>query len=139
MKKLFVDTNIILDLLAKRAEFESASILFTLADKGEVDLYVSSLSFANVSYILRKQIGREKTVDVLRDLDLVVAISALTGKIVRLALNDKKFKDFEDGLQYYSAIESEADAIITRNLSDFKSAKLAVMTAEQYVKAFVNR
>ncbi|MEL6718974.1 MAG: PIN domain-containing protein [Bacteroidota bacterium] len=136
MKKLFIDTNIVLDLLAKRTDYLSAAKLFSLGDNGEVTLYVSSLSFANMSYILRKLLGREKTIKVLRDLELVVSITDLNGKIVQLALNDEDFKDFEDGLQYYSAVEVGADVIITRNLSDFKSSKIPVLTAKQYLKGF---
>jgi predicted nucleic acid-binding protein len=60
MKKLFIDTNIILDLLAKRKDYASAAKLFTLADKGEVELFVSSLTFANTNYILTKLESKEK-------------------------------------------------------------------------------
>lgn len=134
MKKLFIDTNIVLDLLAKRPEYASAAQLFTLGDNGTVDLYVSSLSFANMNYILRKLLGKEKTIQVLRDLELVVSITNLDGKIVQLALNDLDFNDFEDALQYYSAVEIGADVIITRNLPDFKHSKIPVLTADQYLK-----
>lgn len=133
MTRLFVDTNIVIDLLAKRSDYKSAAKLFTLADRGEVEIFISSLTFANTSYILRKPLGKEKANKVLRDLELVVTIVDLTGKSVRLALNDKGFTDFEDGLQYYSALEVGSEVVITRNLSDFKSSKLPVMTAEQYL------
>ena len=135
MRKLFIDTNIVLDLLAKRPGFyTSAAKLFTLADKGQVELSVSSLTFANTHYIIVKQEGKEKAVQILRDLELVVDIIDLTGKIVRLALNDKNFKDFEDGLQYYSALENGMEVIITRNQKDFKHSKLPVMNADQFLK-----
>jgi len=134
MKKLFVDTNVVIDLLAKRKDFAAAARLFTLADTGDVTLYVSSLSFANVSYILRKQLGKAKTSKVLRDLELIVTVVDLTAKSVQLALNDEDFADFEDGLQYYSAIEVSANVIITRNLPDFKAANIPVLTADQFLK-----
>ena len=133
MTRLFVDTNIVIDLLAKRSDYKSAAKLFTLADRGEVEIFILSLTFANTSHILRKPLGKEKANKVLRDLELVVTIVDLTGKSVRLALNDKGFTDFEDGLQYYSALEVGSEVVITRNLSDFKSSKLPVMTAEQYL------
>lgn len=135
MKKLFVDTNIVIDLLAKRTDYKFAAKLFTLADRGEVDVFVSALTFANTSYVLRKSLGKEKTNEVLRNLELIITIVDLTGRTVKLALNDKAFGDFEDGLQYYSAVEIGAEVIITRNLSDFKSAKLPVMTADQYLSS----
>jgi predicted nucleic acid-binding protein len=135
MKKLFIDTNIVIDLLAKRPGFyASAAKLFTLADQGKIELSVSSLTFANTHYVVVKQEGKEKAVQILRDLELIVTIIDLTGKIVRLALNDKGFKDFEDGLQYYSALENGMEVIITRNLKDFKHAKLPVMSADQFLK-----
>lgn len=134
MRKLFIDTNIVLDLLAKRPEYASAAKVFTLADQGELELYVSSLTFANTHYILVKHEGKEKTLKILRDLELIVTIIDLSGKIVRLALNDKDFTDFEDGLQYYSALENGMEVIITRNQKDFKHSKLPVMNADQFLK-----
>lgn len=135
MKKLFIDTNVIIDLLAKRKDYESAAKLFTLADKGHVKLYVSSLTFANTNYILTRLENKEFAVKVLRDLDLIVTIIDLSGKIVRLALNDENFEDFEDGLQYYSALENELEVIITRNHKDFIHSKLPVLSAKEYLKA----
>ncbi len=135
MRKLFIDTNIVLDLLAKRKDYVAAAKVFTLADQGKLELFVSSLTFANTHYILVKHEGKEKTLKILRDLELVVTIVDLSGKIVRLALNDKDFADFEDGLQYYSALENGMEVIITRNQKDFKHAKLPVMNADQFLKA----
>lgn len=134
MRKLFIDTNIVLDLLAKRPDYASAAKLFTLADQGKLELSVSSLTFANTHYILVKHEGKEKTLKILRDLELIVTIIDLSGKIVRLALNDKDFTDFEDGLQYYSALENGMEVIITRNQKDFKHSKIPVMNADQFLK-----
>ncbi len=71
--------------------------------------------------------------DILTKFKVLVTIADLNDKIIELSLNDKTFSDFEDGLQYYSAIENEADIIITRNLNDFKSSKLPVITAQTYL------
>jgi predicted nucleic acid-binding protein len=71
---------------------------------------------------------------ILRKLKLIVQILNLDEKVVGLSLNDNDFKDFEDALQYFSAIENEVDIIITRNLKDFQKAKLPVMTAAQFLK-----
>ena len=60
-------------------------------------------------------------------------VKELNDKIIELSLNDKSFSDFEDGLQYYSAIENDADMIITRNFKDFKSSKIPVITAQTYL------
>ncbi len=132
--KVFVDTNIVIDLLARRQHYEAAAKLFSLADRQKIQLYVSALSIANINYILGRSIGREKTLQAIRDLQLLVNITDLTAKIIQLALNDSAFTDFEDALQYYSAIEADTTIIVTRNGSDFKSSILPVLTAEEYIQ-----
>ena len=71
---------------------------------------------------------------VLRKLRLILKILPLDDKIIGLALNDETFSDFEDGLQYFIAIENEQEMIITRNLKDFKNSKLPIMTAKQFIE-----
>lgn len=134
MKKLFVDTNIVIDLLAQRAPFyEFAAKLFSLADRKKVQVMVSSLTFANTNYILSKLNSPIIAREVLSKFKVLVNVVELNDKIIDLALNDKSFADFEDGLQYYSAIEKDAEIIITRNLKDFKNSKIPVLTAQTYL------
>ena len=135
MTRVFVDTNIVLDLLAKRSAYRAAARLFVLGDKGSVALFVSALTFANAHYILAKQHDRTLAIKVLRDLSLAVTIVDLSGKVVQLALNDENFSDFEDGLQYHSALENGMDVIVTRNQKDFRHSILPVLTAEQYLSS----
>jgi len=136
MKKILIDTNIVIDLLAKREPFyQEAAKLFSLADKTKVRLFVSALSFANINYVLLKQRKPEETKQILRKLKLIVGILDLEEKIINLALNDNDFNDFEDALQYFSAIENNIDIIVTRNLKDFRNSKLPTMTAEQCTKS----
>ena len=115
MSKLLVDTNIVLDLLAKREPFyDAAAVLFSLADKKEVKLSISSLTFANTSYVLTRLLPVDKTREILRRFRLLVEVLPLDDKVIDLALNDPGFMDFEDGLQYYSALEHGQEIIITR-------------------------
>jgi predicted nucleic acid-binding protein len=135
MKKLFVDTNIVIDLLSRREPFfEEAAELFSLADKKQIELSVSSLTIANTSYALLRQMDSNKAKSVLRKLRLILKVLPLDDKIIGLALNDETFSDFEDGLQYFTAIENEQELIITRNLKDFKNSKLPTMTAKQFIE-----
>ena len=135
MKSLLTDTNIVIDLLAKRAPFYMDAVaLFSMADKKLLKLSVSALTFANTNYILLKVKTHDEARAILRKFKLLADVLPLDAKIVDLALNDKDFTDFEDALQYYNAIENNLDAIITRNLKDFKKSKIPVMTAEQYIK-----
>ncbi len=136
MKKIFVDTNIVIDLLSRREPFfEEAAELFSLADKKQIELSVSSLTIANTSYILLRQMDSSKAKSVLRKLRLILKILPLDDKIVGLALNDESFSDFEDCLQYFTAMEEEQEIIITRNLKDFKNSKLPAMTAKQFIES----
>jgi predicted nucleic acid-binding protein len=136
MKKLLIDTNIVIDLLSKREGFyEEAATLFSLGDRKDIKLSVSSLTIANTSYVLLKEKKSDEAKSILRKLRLIVEILALDDKVIGLALNDSTFSDFEDGLQYFSAIENRQDIIITRNLKDFKNSKIPVMTARQFLES----
>ena len=135
MRKLFIDTNIVIDLLSRREPFyDEAATLFSLADKKQIELTVSSLTIANTSYALLRQMDPNKAKSILRKLRLIVKTLSLDDKIVGLALNDEAFSDFEDGLQYFTAIENGQDLIITRNLKDFRNSKLPTMTAKQFIE-----
>ena len=134
MSRLLIDTNIVIDLLANRKEFYTeAATLFSLADRNILTLTVSSLTFANTNYILTKLKSEKEARVILRKFKVLVEILSLNDKITELALSDDKFPDFEDGLQYYSAIENKIDLIITRNKKDFKNSKIPVMTAKEYL------
>jgi predicted nucleic acid-binding protein len=136
MKKIFVDTNIILDLISKREPFyQESAELFSLADKKIIDIYISSLSIANTNYILTRLTNSENAKVILRKLRLIVNILALDDKIIGLVLNDNSFPDFEDGLQYFTAIENDIDTFITRNLKNFKASDIPVLTAKQFIEA----
>lgn len=134
MDKILVDTNIVLDLLGKREQFLSeAQILFSLADRKKVKLYVSSLTFANTYYILTKDLKSADVRKTLRKFKLLVEILSMDDKIIDLSLNSD-FKDFEDAIQYYTALENKLNLILTRNLKDFKLSKLPVMSAKEYLE-----
>lgn len=136
MKKLLIDTNIVIDLLAKREpDYAHAAQIFSLGDKKQIQLSVSALSIANTNYLLLKLKPHNEVKSILRKFKLLVNVISLDDKIINLALNDTEFRDFEDGLQYYSAIENDQDIIITRNLKDYKNSKIPALTAEQFLKS----
>jgi predicted nucleic acid-binding protein len=134
MKKIFVDSDIILDLLAKRRPFyQYAAEFFSLVEKKSIKAYVSPIIFTNLHYILRKLTDKNQAIKSLQKLKLLVKILPVDEKIVELALTSD-FKDFEDAIQYYTARESGIDYLLTRNKKDYKRADLAVMTSEEYLK-----
>src|SRR5690606_21864700 len=134
MRRILIDTNIVIDLLSKREKFyDEAADLFSRADKKELDLAISSLTFANTNYILTKLRSAKEAREILRKFKVLVVVLSLDDKITELALSDDNFPDFEDGLQYYSAIENQIDVIITRNKKDFKNSIIPVLTAKEFL------
>lgn len=132
-QNIFIDTNIALDLLSQREPFcNSAGQLFTLADKKKIKLYISSLSFSTIHYILSKQIGKEKAKETLRNFKVLTTVLPVDDKIIELALNSH-FPDFEDAIQYHCAIENNIEVIITRNIKDYKKSQISVMTADEFL------
>ena len=131
--KLFIDTNIMLDLLGERVPFyDSIAKIATLADKGEVTMVVSALSYSTVAYILAKYENIETVKEKLRKFKIISEISDLDATTIEKGLNSN-FSDFEDSLQYYCALKSECKVLLTRNQKDFKMSALPVMSAEEYL------
>lgn len=133
--KLFLDTNIMLDLLGEREPYYiSIARIATLADKRKITMVVSALSYATVSYFLTKYEGTEKTKDKLRKFKVISEICDLDELIIEKGLNSN-FSDFEDSLQYFSALKTECEILITRNGKDFKASQIPVMTADEYLRS----
>ncbi len=133
MERVFVDTNIVIDLLAKREPYYKwAQELFTFGDRKKLQLSISALTFANAYYSILRH---HKDIDARRFLSkfkVLVSVLPVDDKCIELALASD-FVDFEDGLQYFVALENQAEVIITRNKKDFKSAKIPVMSAEEFL------
>jgi len=135
LEKLFVDTDVVLDLLSGRQpHYKFAAELFSLADIESVRLYVSSLTFANVHYVLSKQLSASESRRLLLRFKTLVTVLPVNDKIIELALSSS-FADFEDAIQFYAAIENNISILLTRNLKDFKKATIPVMTPQQYLKS----
>lgn len=135
MEKVFVDTDIVLDLLsARQPHYKYAAELFSLADENAVRLYVSSLTFANINYILSKQLSSAQARKILLKFKTLVNVLSVNDKIIELALASD-FNDFEDAIQYNTAIENGLTTLLTRNLKDYKKAGIAIQTAQQFLKS----
>jgi hypothetical protein len=126
-----------LDFLGERDPFYlSAAKIATLADKGKIEIVVSALSYATVSYFLAKFEGLEMTKDKLRKFKIISKICELDEKIIEKGLNSD-FSDYEDSLQYFSALRQDCDILITRNVKDFKGAQLPVMTPNEFLNSLI--
>lgn len=135
MKGVFVDTDIVLDLLGNREPFyRHAAELFSIADRSEITIFVSSLSFSNLNYILSKQYSSIQARKILMKFKTLVTVLSVSDKVVELALSSD-FKDFEDALQYFTALENDVNILLTRNLKDYRTVEIPIMTAEQFLKS----
>ncbi len=138
MKKIFLDTNIILDFLGEREGFYEASAkIMTLADKKKIQVYTSPSSISNVFYVLAKYENSRIALEKIRKFKLLCSMSVMDDEVVEKAIHSN-FKDFEDAMQYFSALASNCNIIITRNEKDFKNAMIPVMNAESYLLSLWN-
>ena len=135
MIELFVDSDIILDLLAQREpHYIHAARLFTLIDQNAVVAYTSPLIFANLHYLLKKQSSNLLALKNLRKLKTLINILSIDEKVIEQSLNSE-FNDFEDAIQYFTAVNNGITLIITRNKTDYKRSKIDVLTAEEFLKS----
>ena len=129
MKTIFLDTNVIIDFLADRKPYsDEAALLFHQSLTGKLTIHVSALSFNNIYYILRRQYSHNECIKMLQTLSEWTTILDASKKIIIKSLQSD-FSDFEDALQYFTALSHSAiEFIVTRNTKDFKKSKLPVMT-----------
>ena len=114
MKRLFVDTNIVIDLLDKRAPFwDSAARLFAMAYYKQVELVIAPVTYTTASFLLEKKNNRESVRKNLAYLRQLSHVALIDEPIVDKAITSQ-FDDFEDAVQYYAALKAQADVIITR-------------------------
>jgi predicted nucleic acid-binding protein len=135
MKQIFIDTNVIIDFLADKKPFSDyAAILFQLAKENKIKVHISAISFNNTYYILRKVASHKKALSLISIIEEYVGIQETNRSIIRKAIKSN-FNDFEDAIQYFSAVQiGKIDIITTRDLKDFKKSDLPVLSPETTVK-----
>lgn len=137
MSRIFLDTNVMLDLLGERVPFfDSIAKVVTLADQKKLAIIVSPLSFTTIDYVLNKYESSESVLNKLRKFKIICEVCELNEEIICKALNSN-FKDFEDAVQYFTALQSNCSIIITRNGKDFKNSTIPIMTAEEYLSSII--
>jgi predicted nucleic acid-binding protein len=132
--RLFLDTNVILDLILNRQPFfDDIAKIVTLSEKGKHKLVTSSVSFVNCNYILGRSIKKEKVIENLKIARLIFDIIDVSQTDIDKSLNSH-FEDFEDGVQYYSALRNNCNYIITRDNKDFKHSEIPVLAPSEFLK-----
>ena len=132
MKKVFLDTNILVDLIADRKPFSKYSIeIFKKAEEKKIKLFTSSHSIATTHYLLKKYLEEKILRDVLYNLLDYVTIIAVDTDVLKKGLRSKH-KDFEDSIQILCASTIEKiDCIVTRNTKDFRDSEILVLTPDE--------
>lgn len=134
MQRIFLDTNIVIDFLGERKDFyEFAAKIMTLADHKKIKIFTSPSSINNTYYLLSKYENAKIALEKIRKFKVLCSISIMDDEVVEKAINSD-FKDFEDAMQYFSALASDCDLIVTRNEKDFKNAMIPVMNGESYLQ-----
>ena len=135
MRNVFIDTNILIDLLADRPPFSKFAIeIFDLAERKRVRLFTSSHSFATTHYLLKKHIGEKELREILFSLLDFIDLISIDASIIKKSLLSN-YKDFEDAIQIYAANSiPDVDFIVTRNLKDFKDAGITVLPPDEVIQ-----
>jgi predicted nucleic acid-binding protein len=135
MTEIFIDTDIIIDfLIDRKPHSREAAIIFTLIEQKKLKGYVSSLTFSNLYYVLRKVESHNKVMAKLESISELLTILKVDQQIIKDSIASR-FTDFEDSIQYNCALgNKKIDVLITRNTKDFKTAEIPVMTPADYLK-----
>ena len=134
MKRVFVDTNIIIDYLAEREPYNLPTLdLFNDMKDSRYMGMACSLSFVNTHYFLRRELGSTDAVRLLKKLESFITVLPVDEKVISQALSSD-FGDFEDAVQYHSALRGKADVILTRDVRGYKKSKIKVCSAAEFIK-----
>jgi len=135
--KVFVDTNVVLDVLLERHPlYDDSFMIFQIVDLERVKGYLSGASITDIFYFARKK--WRDTEDVYRMMDELTslfAVAPVSEKTIADALA-LRWKDFEDAVQYMAATESGVDCIVTRNAADYKTTVIPCMSPEDFIAYF---
>jgi len=135
MKKVLIDTDVILDFFFDRKPHSDYStIILNLCNQKKLDGFITPVIISNTYYLLRRTAKHEKVIEKLKQLLTFMHVLQMDKLVIEKALNSE-FKDFEDALQNFAAInDGEIEAIITRNVKDFKKSKIGILSPDSFVK-----
>jgi predicted nucleic acid-binding protein len=136
MKRIFLDTNVLVDVLTRREPFYAASAeVWNLCESRSVHGTISVISFNNIFYVARKSHGSEHALQMLKLLLDIYEPVSLDTQAVRRAIG-AGFTDFEDAIQYHAAMSSAAECLVTRNAVHFPKSTLPVLAPEEFLVAY---
>ena len=133
--RLFLDTNVMMDLLCERKpHYDAAAKLMVLKEEGLIQIMVSSLSFVTCHYVMSKTIGKISTSEMLKKFRILCEVAEVDEINIDKSLFSK-FTDFEDAVQYFSALKANADCVITRNSKDFILSEIPIFSPQEFLSS----
>lgn len=137
--KILLDTNVIIDVALDRPPFVDHAVqIIEHKNNQEYQLYITTSSITDIYYVTSKHLGKKKSLQFLKELTPIVECCHTDKNVIHKALNSH-FKDFEDAVQYFSALNSNIDIIVTRNEKDFKPALIEVLNPKQFVEKYLQQ
>lgn len=137
MNKIFLDTNILLDYYLNRSGADAVEKIFILANANKVVLYASTLTYANLAYVIKRGHSKEELYTILSEVEKRVYALPMDKKQLRKTINNP-CKDFEDMLQYQCALAGGCNVIVTNNKKDFADfSKLPLLTASELIDELI--
>ena len=133
MTRIFLDTNILIDYIENRAGGKSAELILRQAVAGHLSIFASTLTFANMAYIIGRKHTQKEVCSILGALEPIITILPLDRQHLRNTIAHP-CKDFEDMLQYQCAITGNCNVILTNNKKDFADfSTLPLYTAQEFL------
>ncbi|MEA5527377.1 type II toxin-antitoxin system VapC family toxin [Nodularia spumigena] len=136
--KVLLDPNIIIDIaLERQPYFTNRETILAFVEQGQIEGYISASTISDLYYIIRKQKGRDLTIEFLQEILTFCQIATVNQVVITMAFTTH-FKDFEDAIQYSTAVVNQLDAIITRNPQDFPVVTPRILTPDQLIAELTN-
>ena len=134
--RLMIDTNVLIDVLQDRKLFsDDSALVWKLCESCAAEGYISSLSFANMTYVLRKQIDKESVAEMMKDISLIFSFADFNQSILYKAAK-YQWDDYEDAIQAATAVMISADYIVTRNTKDYRRSDIPAITPAELLRMF---
>ena len=135
---VLLDTNIIVDIALERQPYiTNSETVLAFVEQGQIEGYISASTISDLYYLICKQKGRDLTIEFLRQIVTFCQIATVNQAVITMALT-ANFRDFEDAIQYSTAVLNQLDAIITRNPQDFPVITPRILTPEQLIQELTN-
>lgn len=133
--RIFLDANILVSVLNNEYPlFTYSSRILSLIDHPNYEVFTSPLCLAIAYYFVEKKSGNKLALKKIKLLSEKISITGITEETIKRTIQNKKIHDFEDGMQYYSAVLSKCNCIVTEDLGDFYYSELEVLTAKQFLE-----